>query len=161
LPPSRQRHCSHRAPLPGREGRALGGGRKRLRRDPGDRNDFYYSHHDQHAAYESLRADNPRPSYAEIADEQDPLCRVKLFQPGSRFAYYVCAATEYDGIEGLVLTGYCVSPLGRDCDEFGDQGLAEIARVRVGGLPPERCGVDRVAREPLPDGRNRSPCTDV
>jgi hypothetical protein len=37
-----------------------------------------------------------------------------------------------------VLTGYCVSPLGPDCDEFGDQGLAEIARVRVGALPPER-----------------------
>jgi hypothetical protein len=37
-----------------------------------------------------------------------------------------------------VLTGYCVSPLGADCDEFGDQALAEIASVRLGGLPVER-----------------------
>jgi hypothetical protein len=90
------------------------------------------------AAYDYLRADDDLPSYREIADEQDPLCRVKLFQPGSRFTYYVCAATEYEGIEGPVLTGYCVSPLGPDCDEFGDQALAEIALVRVRGLPPER-----------------------
>lgn len=89
-------------------------------------------------AYEYLRADDALPSYREIADEQDPFCRVKLFQPGSRFTYYVCAATEYDGIDGPVLTGYCVSPLGPDCDEFGDQALAEIAGVRLGGLAPER-----------------------
>jgi hypothetical protein len=30
----------------------MGGGRKRLRRDPGDRNDFYYSHHNQHGPSE-------------------------------------------------------------------------------------------------------------
>lgn len=90
------------------------------------------------AAYDYLRGDDALPSYREIADEQDPLCRVKLFQPGSRFTYYVVAATEYEGIDGPVLTGYCVSPLGPDCDEFGDQALADIARVRLGGLPPER-----------------------
>jgi Protein of unknown function (DUF2958) len=90
------------------------------------------------AAYDYLRADDALPTHREIADEADPLCRVKLFQPGSRFSYYVAAATEYAGIEGPVLTGYCLSPLGADCDEFGDQGLAEIARVRVDGLPPER-----------------------
>jgi hypothetical protein len=90
------------------------------------------------AAYEYLRADDALPSYAEIAGEQDPLCQVKLFQPGSRFSYYLCAATEYEGIDGPVLTGYCLSPLGRDCDEFGDLALAEIAAVRLRGLPPER-----------------------
>jgi hypothetical protein len=89
-------------------------------------------------AYEYLRANDDMPTCREIADEQDPLCRVKLFQPGSRFTYYVCAATEYEGIEGSVLTGYCISPLGPDCDEFGDQALVEIARTRVFGLPPER-----------------------
>jgi hypothetical protein len=91
------------------------------------------------AAYDYLRADDALPSYREIAAEQDPLCRVKLFQPGSRWTYYVCAAAKYEGIDGPVLTGYCVSPLGPDCDEFGDQALlAEIARVRLRGLPPER-----------------------
>jgi hypothetical protein len=34
-------------------------------------------------------------------------------------------------------TPYCVSPFGQECDEFGDQGLTDIARVRLGGLPPE------------------------
>jgi hypothetical protein len=90
------------------------------------------------AAYDYLRADDALPTYHEVADNEDPLCRIKLFQPGSRWTYYVCAATEYEGIDGPVLTGYCVSPLGPDCDEFGDQGLGEIAGVRVGGLPPER-----------------------
>jgi hypothetical protein len=90
------------------------------------------------AAYEYLRADDALPSYRDIADEQDPLCQVKLFQPGWRFTYYVCAATEYDGIDGPVLTGSCVSPVGPDCDKFGDQGLAAIARVCLDGLPPER-----------------------
>ena len=90
------------------------------------------------AAYEYLRADDQLPSYREIADEPDPVCRVKLFQPGSRFAYYACAATAYEGVEGPVLTGFCVSPLGPHCDECGDQPLAEIARLRVAGLPPER-----------------------
>jgi hypothetical protein len=42
------------------------------------------------------------------------------------------------GGRGPVLTGFWVSPLGPDCDECGDQPLAEIARVRVAGLPPER-----------------------
>jgi len=89
-------------------------------------------------AYQYLRADDELPRYREVADEPDPLCRVKLFQPGSRWTYYVCSASEYEGVAGPVLTGFCVSPLGPDCDEFGDQPLAEIARVRVAGLPPER-----------------------
>jgi hypothetical protein len=76
------------------------------------------------AAYEYLRADDALPTYREIADEHDPLCRVKLFPPGSRWTYYVCAASDYEEVEGPVLTGFCVSPLGPDCDEFGDQPLA-------------------------------------
>ncbi len=42
-------------------------------------------------AYDYLRADDALPSYSEIADEADPLCRVKLFQPGSRVSYSVAA----------------------------------------------------------------------
>jgi hypothetical protein len=89
-------------------------------------------------AYEYLRESDGVPTYSELGPESDPLCRVKLFQPGSRFTYYVCAATEYEGIEGPVLTGYCISPLGPDCDEFGDVGLAEIASLSVRRLPVER-----------------------
>lgn len=57
-------------------------------------------------AYEYVRAADALPSYREIADQPDPLCRLKLFQPGSSWTYYVCAATEYEGIDGPVLTGY-------------------------------------------------------
>ena len=35
-------------------------------------------------AYQYLRADDALPSYREIAAEANPLCRIKLFQPGSR-----------------------------------------------------------------------------
>jgi hypothetical protein len=90
------------------------------------------------AAYQYRRAGDALPSFRRIANEPDPLCRVKLFQPGSRWIYYVCAASEYEGVEAPVLTGFCVSPLGPHCDELGDQPLAEITRVRVAGLPPER-----------------------
>jgi hypothetical protein len=90
------------------------------------------------AAYQYLRGDDALPAYREIADEHDRVCRVKLFQPFSRWTFYLVAATEYDGIVGPVVTGYCISPLGPDCDEFGDQALTEIAAVRVHGVPPER-----------------------
>ncbi len=30
-----------------------------------------------------LRADDELPSYRQIAHEPDPVCRVKLFQPGA------------------------------------------------------------------------------
>ena len=62
---------------------------------------------------------------------------MKLFQPGSRWTYYVCAASEYEGIEGPVLTGYCVSPLGPDCDEFGEtRHSPRSPGYGVCGLPP-------------------------
>jgi hypothetical protein len=89
-------------------------------------------------AYQYLREDDDMPSYRQIASEDDPLCQIKLFQPFSRWTFYVAAATQYEGIDGPVVTGYCVSALGSDCDEFGDESLTEIARVRVHGLPPER-----------------------
>jgi hypothetical protein len=43
-------------------------------------------------AHQYLRTDDELPSYREIAHEPDPLCRVKLFQPGSRWTSYACAA---------------------------------------------------------------------
>ena len=89
-------------------------------------------------AYEYLREEDDLPTFGELADEPDPLCRVKLFLPGSRWTYSVCAATEYDGIDGPVLTGYCVSALDERFDDFGDQDLASIAGVRLFGMPPER-----------------------
>lgn len=87
-------------------------------------------------AYEYVRVGDGLPSYEQIAKDDDPLCRVKLFLPGSRFTYYACALTDYEGT--LVLSGYVFSPLEPDFDAFEDASIAEIAAVRVNGLPVER-----------------------
>ena len=50
---------------------------------------------------------------------------VKFFDPTGRFTYYVL---EFDGDDTLF--GYCVSPLGEDCDELGYASLAELQAVR-------------------------------
>jgi hypothetical protein len=38
-------------------------------------------------AYQYVRADDELPSYQELAAEEDPLCRVKLFLSGSRWTF--------------------------------------------------------------------------
>lgn len=87
-------------------------------------------------AYNYIRAADRLPTYPEISDLKDALCKVKLFLPASRFTYYVAAVTDYDGT--LVLSGYGISPLAPHFDAFEDASIAEIARVRAGGLPVER-----------------------
>lgn len=77
------------------------------------------------AAYRYLRPEDEVPSYENL-QEDDPICRVKLFLPGSRYTYYVAAATNYEGVSGPVLTGYCISPIGPDCDEWGDQAIMDL-----------------------------------
>lgn len=47
---------------------------------------------------------------------------VKLFHPCGRFTLFV---TEYDPVDRL-LYGYCLSPLGQDCDEWGYTSLDEL-----------------------------------
>lgn len=56
---------------------------------------------------------------------------VKFFSPYGRYTFYV---TEFDGADTLY--GYCVSPLGEDCDEWGYASLSELAGTSVfGGVP--------------------------
>jgi Protein of unknown function (DUF2958) len=91
-------------------------------------------------------ADDPAYHYVLSTDElppwhkrgRDPLVRVKLFAPEGRFTYFVTAYTDDDGHR--YLSGYCVSPLGPDCDEHGDAGCAELEDMRTPrlGLPLER-----------------------
>ena len=63
-------------------------------------------------------------------DPMDNIAYVKVFGPG-RFTYFV---TEWDGEDTVF--GYCVSPLGPDCDEWGYSSIAEWEAV--GPLPIER-----------------------
>jgi hypothetical protein len=59
-------------------------------------------------------------------NEIDPLVILKLFDPCGRYTYY---ATEFNK-EDNVLFGFCVSPLGSDCDEWGSTSLDEIKSVK-------------------------------
>lgn len=89
-------------------------------------------------AYKYLVEEDELPTYPEMTDS-DPIAKVRLFLPNSRFTYYVTALTDYDGMK--VMTGFCVSPLGADCDEFGDMGVSELIALRdplFNALPIER-----------------------
>ena len=66
----------------------------------------------------------------------DALVVVKYFFPAGRYTLYVTEA-EFDG-EDAQLFGYCLSPFGEDCDEWGYASLAELRSLRVRGLTIER-----------------------
>ncbi len=57
---------------------------------------------------------------------------VKFFHPMGRATWY---AVEFDGEDTFF--GYCRSPLGPDCDEWGYFSLAELEGVRGIGLGVE------------------------
>lgn len=109
-------------------------------RDPNDRTYSQPNQQFRGPAYDYLRESDKLPTYDEIAEDDDPLCKVKLFSPSGRYTYYVAAATNYDGVDSPVLTGYCLSPLGPDADEWGDQDIGSISESSPGpfGLPIER-----------------------
>lgn len=63
----------------------------------------------------------------------DAIARVKLFFPAGRYTLFV---TEWDGDDALY--GFCVSPLGADCDELGYASLSELRDLVALGLKVER-----------------------
>lgn len=65
-------------------------------------------------------------------DGDDAVIGAKFFSPFGRYTFY---ATEFDGEDTLF--GYCVSPLGADCDEWGYASLTELAEatVSIGRFP--------------------------
>jgi hypothetical protein len=75
------------------------------------------------------------PLYSQDGEGMEAVAHVKFFHPMSRYTFYV---TEFDGDDTLF--GYCVSPLGPDCDELGYASLAELTALRAGpfNLPLER-----------------------
>jgi hypothetical protein len=65
---------------------------------------------------------------AQESERPSDVCVVKLFDPSGRYTYY--AFEGYDRDDGeFILYGYCVSPLGPDCDEWGYTALSEIEDV--------------------------------
>lgn len=57
---------------------------------------------------------------------------VKYFDPCGRYTLYVLEAEkgEYEHGTDWRLYGYCVSPLGPDCDEYGYVMLSDLQSVR-------------------------------
>lgn len=90
------------------------------------------------SAYTYFTDADKLPTYDEMTSS-DPIAKVRLFLPNSRFAYYVTALTDYSGT--AVMTGFCVSPLGSNCDEEGDMAVHELLALRdplFRSLPVER-----------------------
>ena len=61
---------------------------------------------------------------------------IKFFFPAGRYTFYVTEAEAQD--DDYLFFGYCVSPLGPDCDEWGYTALSELQSVNVRGLTIER-----------------------
>lgn len=59
---------------------------------------------------------------------QDRPVLVKYFDPCGRYTLYVVEANPAG--DDWELFGYCVSPLGADCDEWGYAALSELQSVR-------------------------------
>lgn len=66
----------------------------------------------------------------------DAVVVVKYFFPAGRYTLYVTEA-EFDG-DDAQLFGYCLSPFGEDCDEWGYASLAELRSTRIRSLTIER-----------------------
>lgn len=66
-------------------------------------------------------------------DSKDPVVYARFFFPMGRWTYYM---TELDP-DGSCF-GYCISPLGEDCDEWAHSSVSEFESIRLGGLGVER-----------------------
>ena len=67
-----------------------------------------------------------------------PVAVIKFFDPCGRYTFFVLEARrELDG--DLLLVGFCVSPLGPDCDELGYVSLSQLESV----LGPLGLGIER------------------
>jgi hypothetical protein len=76
-----------------------------------------------------IKKSMPKMGSTEIVPTAEKVAVCKFFDPCGRYTYYVVegAPTEDGDYEFF---GYCVSPLGPDCDEWGYATLNEIASVK-------------------------------
>src|SRR6266540_6824875 len=59
----------------------------------------------------------------------DPVAVIKLFHPCGRYTLYVLEGSR-EPDDDLLFFGFCVSPLGSDCDELGYTSLRELESIR-------------------------------
>jgi hypothetical protein len=72
-----------------------------------------------------IRQALPKLYETEKVKTEDKILVVKFFYPAGRGTWY---GVEFDGEDRFF--GYCVSPLGPDCDEWGYFSLQELQSVR-------------------------------
>ncbi len=71
----------------------------------------------------------PKMRSTEIVPTDEKVAVAKFFDPCGRYTYYVVEGEKTE--EGdFEFFGYCISPLGPDCDEWGYASLNELAGVR-------------------------------
>lgn len=80
----------------------------------------------------------PKLYSMEKVKDEEKVAVLKFFDPCGRFTLYVVEGEREktfdhhnEAVEGedFRFFGYCVSPLGPDCDEWGYMNLSEIASV--------------------------------
>lgn len=68
----------------------------------------------------------------------DKVAVCKFFSPVGRYTFYVVEGNLEENGE-FTFWGYCVSPLGEDCDEFGYVTLSTLESIKLpAGLKIER-----------------------
>lgn len=85
-------------------------------------------------AVRAVIAHYPIGSQEQLGDRARVI--VKFFFPAGRYTFLVTEGQPED--DDYLFFGYCVSPLGPDCDEWGYAVLSELSSVSVRGLTIER-----------------------
>jgi hypothetical protein len=74
-----------------------------------------------------LKSLPPLYSTEEVPTEQKKAV-AKFFDPTGRMTYYVIEGSKEE--DDVIFFGYMVSPLGPDCDEYGNSSLNELQAVK-------------------------------
>jgi hypothetical protein len=78
------------------------------------------------------------PIHSQDGKGDDALVVCKFFDPSGRYTFYATEGAPV-GTQDWEFFGYCVSPLGEDCDEWGYVTLSELRSIRGAfGLGIER-----------------------
>jgi hypothetical protein len=79
---------------------------------------------------------------------------VKFFFPAGRYTFYATEGEPRDN--DFLFFGYCISPLGADCDEWGYVTLSELRSVKAHGLTMERDLHFPIAERTVAEARARA-----
>ena len=80
------------------------------------------------------------------AEEEDPLCIVKYFNPYGRGTWYVMEAEQYN--DDMIFFGYVESPINPLFDELGTFSLKELSELQIPiRIGKTVCGYGKIERD--------------